>query len=620
MGKGEIIGGGEKGLYDLILLEKRDAIDAAIARINESIELLLHQIVIEYQTEPRFRDWEKISLLRAQIAGLEKRRERLENIPDEEEVSAWAVDLTKDLSGEVGTIEIPDAPGESVLIRPGFEGGAVYEPERDGEVSPIMNLGPVSAYFYRALMPAVQRYRPGYRFGVIESIDGDECDLRLEVAKDEQGNSINQTETLQQVPIEYMTCNGSVFNNGDSVVVEFQERKWESPKVIGFKSDPKACFPWLVIRIAFDAFGTNISFVWDIEKNEFATNIPNGSDGFVSMPCQYDELNYWLNRTTNPEISRNWRISTMDPATDLWFPDREDNAGSQYFEHIDVCGGNDIVSYILRNWNHVVAEPITSPWDFPDEPYRSRTHELNETFDEDSKHYLATFSNNNGVCYRSKLDEILDFKAHLSEKMTRKKNMIMQHRHLQQLYSGPDGGGERWYNIGNKLNVIYQEHRRMELESPIGTVQIYDISEPNSIDYEDDGTTVIRGDLNNTLSEVNVDFFEGRPVHTEKIFVQLYIAQATVKTWRNTPVSGILRDAFDIDYKIKNLALFGSPVVEEETFVGVISSIAITENGIIEGRYDPNTGVRNDKLSAAIKHIVADSEKIINSITVMFRI
>jgi len=38
-----------------------------------------------------------------------------------------------------------------------------------------------------------------------------------------------------------MECNGAAFEVGDEIVIEFQGREWSSPRVIGFRENPKPC-------------------------------------------------------------------------------------------------------------------------------------------------------------------------------------------------------------------------------------------------------------------------------------------------------------------------------------------------------------------------------------------
>lgn len=46
---------------------------------------------------------------------------------------------------------------------------------------------------------------------------------------------------VEDVPIEYMQCNASAFQEGDRVVVYFKESSWLNPCVIGFEEKPQQC-------------------------------------------------------------------------------------------------------------------------------------------------------------------------------------------------------------------------------------------------------------------------------------------------------------------------------------------------------------------------------------------
>jgi hypothetical protein len=70
--------------------------------------------------------------LRLEKASLEKRKAWLESKRKADpELAAWCADLTEDLEGEVGTIEIPGertSDTQPVIIRPVYEGRAAYQP------------------------------------------------------------------------------------------------------------------------------------------------------------------------------------------------------------------------------------------------------------------------------------------------------------------------------------------------------------------------------------------------------------------------------------------------------------------------------------------------------------
>ncbi|HUT44284.1 MAG TPA: hypothetical protein VMW95_08085, partial [Desulfobacterales bacterium] len=60
---------------------------------------------------------------------------------------------------------------------------------------------------------------------------------------------------IQDVPFEYMDCNGGAFTNNDEVIVEFTGQDWANPKVIGFKANPVPCSGSYVFPGA-NAFGS----------------------------------------------------------------------------------------------------------------------------------------------------------------------------------------------------------------------------------------------------------------------------------------------------------------------------------------------------------------------------
>ena len=186
-----------------------------------------------------------------------------DNMPDDNPVvDAWCADYTENLTGDVATVELPDelltfsaqndpTPDHVPLvnIRPGFSGGSAYDQERDGFLrSPIM-LSPAEAYYNRAILPGVQKWKPQYRAGTITEIINNFANIELDVVvSSAQGLSINQTDSIT-APIEYMDCNEAVFEVGDHVLIYFENRAWETPKVIGFIKEPRDCglLPYIFI-------------------------------------------------------------------------------------------------------------------------------------------------------------------------------------------------------------------------------------------------------------------------------------------------------------------------------------------------------------------------------------
>jgi len=165
---------------------------------------------------------------------------------------AWCVDRTEDLSGAVGIIEIAGALDKGFNIQPGHENNAAYNAARDGslkQVQPFPNTSPTGEVYWNwAMRSGWQKWKPNYRYGVISNInmDSDTCNVALDDcyatdAPDGQLLDINQASSLTGVEIDYMDCNATAFKDGARVIVKFENNDWESPKVIGFESEPQPC-------------------------------------------------------------------------------------------------------------------------------------------------------------------------------------------------------------------------------------------------------------------------------------------------------------------------------------------------------------------------------------------
>ena len=79
---------------------------------------------------------------------------------------------------------------------------------------------------------------------------------------------------LVEVPAEYMTCDCDVFETGDEVVIEFPDRNWETPKLIGFRKEPRKCPPFtLQYETDVDSFEIFKGFLINNEIDRI--NIPS---------------------------------------------------------------------------------------------------------------------------------------------------------------------------------------------------------------------------------------------------------------------------------------------------------------------------------------------------------
>lgn len=326
MGKANVFHGGPKGLYGIRVLYSREKIakriiklDAEIKALNTTIITLENELAAQrglYElaktTSPAKTFTELAAMATAIITKRGKLdrsliqrasyiavRANLQSVPVDPDTMAWCADLTEDLTGEVGTIE-PNGEPSRYIIRPGYQGGAVYDKTRDGQVQPLLANTPEGAFFNKALMPGWQKWKPTFRIGTLTFIDktAHTCSLTLDPVSSRekpQGKSlnINQGTSLSGVPIQYMTCNSVAFAVGDRVVVQFTGQNFNTPKVIGFESNPKPCGIFVKYQIYEDTYVyPQTVVIWDVSKDAVAT-IPG-----VTFPCAATDPVYlaWLSR------------------------------------------------------------------------------------------------------------------------------------------------------------------------------------------------------------------------------------------------------------------------------------------------------------------------------------
>ena len=282
MGKGEIIGGGEDGLYQVRLIYNRTRLDSTLSELACKITEQEAKIL----SLPEGPGLDRAYLI---LVALEKEKERYDAIPQDPETSAWCADLTEELSGMVGTIEIGGqySPGK-VLVRPGYEGRADFNGQRDGQFMHTIAMTPAQAFYNIAMAPGWQKWMPTYRTGTITEIDGDSCSVDVDaVLSQQQGLDVTGPNSLSGVAIEYMNCNGSAFEVGDRVVIEYRNRSAEgdeTPVVIGFESEPKPCE--FYIRISLNGITpTKIKMVYLVEQG--SGKVHTASSNAPSSPPSY---------------------------------------------------------------------------------------------------------------------------------------------------------------------------------------------------------------------------------------------------------------------------------------------------------------------------------------------
>lgn len=284
MGKGTIISGGDDGQYTVRLEWSEDRLTAEASRLTSRIAG--YTAYIATLSDGKAKD-------RAELekSVLERRLERVQAWQagyTADERSVWCADLTEDLSGEVGTIEVPGEP-TTVLIQPGYEGNAAYDSVRDGQLEGPEAGTPAGVFWNWATLPVWQKYMPTYRTGTITAINGTLADITLDAAlSSQQDLNVNQADTLSDVPFDYMSCDQDAFDVGDEVVVEFVNQDWNDPMIIGFKANPKTCTTYCVFRCGGAAESERRYIVWNIEQDRLEEITG------VTFPCAWADIETWL--------------------------------------------------------------------------------------------------------------------------------------------------------------------------------------------------------------------------------------------------------------------------------------------------------------------------------------
>ena len=176
MGKGEIISGGDSGLYQVRLKYCRATLEERLDQLDLKIIEQEERIVELLIAEPI--DLDELGRARLQLAALEQEKEIFEMLPEDPEIDAWCADLTEELAGKVGTIELGgQLETGKVLIRPGHDGRADFDAGRDGQLMHVLAMSPAQAMLNFILMPGWQKWMPTYRAGTITEIEDDTCSV-----------------------------------------------------------------------------------------------------------------------------------------------------------------------------------------------------------------------------------------------------------------------------------------------------------------------------------------------------------------------------------------------------------------------------------------------------------
>ena len=342
---------------------------------------------------------ENRDIARAQVAQLigrqlemQQRLAAIARIPEDPVHQAWCADYTDSLAGEVATAVIPGEGTARTIVLPAYHGEHVWAPEK-GQMMPRSAMTPAQVFFNAAVLPGWQRWHPLHRTGELTAVDFN-TDTATVLLDDDQSSAqelpITQPQrSLSGVPVKYMQCDAEAFVVGDRVVVEFGG-DWQTPRVIGFESSPRACpidWPDLRIRLRFDRTQ------WDKSAEGTISNYARRWSW--SAGCE------WWSATRVHSRSSNWTRNIfafidpddqqfVDPETDsLVFGvniAHESNVGPDYpfwteGETFDIAGVTDTIStgsnycvrtgtiypdpenptFVLARWNLLAATVADSP-------------------------------------------------------------------------------------------------------------------------------------------------------------------------------------------------------------------------------------------------------------------
>lgn len=358
MGKGTILQNLGGGLYNVAIVRDLRSINNKISMIDAQLDTLNDEIIPDLESQEtaaeatadtartelnnaiddyrlgliskdeviaatrnynqKLAEWQRIVSLLAvkklEVESLEREKDFLHKsfTAAKTNLQAWCIDGQNDLTGDVGTIEVPGELGR-LFIQPGYNGNAVYNTARDGILQPIMSSTPAGVFLNRGILPGWQKFMPTYRVGTIQSFTVISCPLYIwdvpsygqfgwvkmitgctvlldGAISSAQGLNVNQASILENVPFSYLSRGDALgrlnpetglgewyyniatneffpptptdlsfihFDIGSRVIVKFQNQNWNNPLVIGFESSPKRIY--LKIKLLWSAGGDIIN-------------------------------------------------------------------------------------------------------------------------------------------------------------------------------------------------------------------------------------------------------------------------------------------------------------------------------------------------------------------------
>jgi hypothetical protein len=337
-------------------------------------------------------------------AELRLRKANLEKLETDAVIEAWCTDGEPDMSGEVGTAEVPGEPLMPILIKPGFGGGAVYDQARDGQMIERLLMSGAQAYLNAALLPGWQRWKPTYRFGAITAIDRDAgtCSIQLEPTRSSAQNLvINPSGMIHGVKAKYQDCDMDVFEEGDEVLIEMQSKSWAEPLVIGFKSDPRPC----ALDFYFVAAARILGPPADVAMSIGATKPPDLRDSgsisaqgfgpYFNQMCIYDRLPWVWYAIITPTLRFNGDDLISEPNS-LGVPGVAATKNHIWSVYIDGTNFPGVMVFTKHNPDGSTAATYT----------RSNSYYAGSCFAASGMADMVVFTFNNGNAGGNRLDFI----------------------------------------------------------------------------------------------------------------------------------------------------------------------------------------------------------------------
>lgn len=263
MGKATIVSDDGSGLYTIEIKHNTTVASSRISDLNSAISSTEEKISEEEaKDEP---DQSVLAALNFRVAALQIRVQQLTDnaINLDYQTSAWCADYTQGLSGDVGTIEPGSDRNVGINIQPGYSGESAWNHDRDGQATPFLTFDVADAMRNFAMLPALKKWRPTYRYGTISNINYVEntCSVTID-SQTSLGLDINYQSVYTDVPINYMSCNAAAFENNDRVIIRFIGSDPTTAEIIGFIDNPKGCSPAIIITYESQAIA------WDIDADD----------------------------------------------------------------------------------------------------------------------------------------------------------------------------------------------------------------------------------------------------------------------------------------------------------------------------------------------------------------